>query len=94
VILDSHPRSAGPVTVCLDTTQVLELQQLVRRVPVSQHVALYALTLFRATRQLEAPDFVNRWVNWGAGPRAGQLSSARRKTHVLLQGVSASPAPM
>ena len=72
----------------LDAAQVLDLQQLVRQVPVSQHVALYALSLVRATRpNCEGSlDFVNRWVNWGAGTRAGQYLLLAAKTHVLLQG--------
>ena len=88
VILDTTREAPAAVDCVLDTTQVLELQQLVRRVPVSQHVALYALSLVRATRpNCEGSlDFVNRWVNWGAGPRAGQYLLLAAKTHVLLQG--------
>jgi len=88
VILDTTREAPAAVHCVLDTTQVLELQQLVRRVPVSQHVALYALTLVRATRPNSegSLDFVNRWVNWGAGPRAGQYLLLAAKTHVLLQG--------
>jgi MoxR-like ATPase len=51
-------------------------------------VALYALSLIRATRPNAggAPDFVNRWVRWGAGTRAGQYLLLAAKAHVLLQG--------
>jgi MoxR-like ATPase len=88
VILDTTREAPAAVHCVLDTTQVLELQQLVRRVPVSQHLALYALSLVRATRPNSegSLDFVNRWVNWGAGPRAGQYLLLAAKTHVLLQG--------
>jgi MoxR-like ATPase len=88
VILDTTRDAPTAVERALDTVQVLELQQLVRRVPVSQHVALYALNLVRATRPNceRSLDFVNRWVNWGAGPRAGQYLLLAAKTHVLLQG--------
>jgi MoxR-like ATPase len=88
VILDTTREAPPAVSSVLDTVQVLELQQMVRRVPVSQHVALYALSLVRATRpNCEGSlDFVNRWVNWGAGPRAGQYLLLAAKTHVLLQG--------
>jgi MoxR-like ATPase len=76
------------VVPVLGAAQVIQLQQLVRQVPVSQHVALYALSLVRATRpNCEGSlDFVNRWVNWGAGTRAGQYLLLAAKTHVLLQG--------
>ncbi len=58
----------------LDGEQILELQQLVRRVPVADDVIRYALNLTRATRVStpEAPQFVRDHISWGAGPRAGQ----------------------
>jgi MoxR-like ATPase len=88
VILDTTRDAPAAVDRVLDAAQVLELQQLVRRVPVSPHVALYALGLVRATRPNAegSLDFVNRWVHWGAGPRAGQYLLLAAKTHVLLQG--------
>jgi MoxR-like ATPase len=88
VILDTTRQAPAAVSRVLNAAQVLELQQLVRQVPVSQHVALYALSLVRATRpNCEGSlDFVNRWVNWGAGTRAGQYLLLAAKTHVLLQG--------
>jgi MoxR-like ATPase len=88
VILDTTRDAPAPVERVLGAAQVLELQQIVRQVPVSQHVALYALNLVRATRpKCEGSlDFVNRWVNWGAGTRAGQYLLLAAKTHVLLQG--------
>jgi MoxR-like ATPase len=88
VILDTTRDAPAAVGRVLDAAQVLELQQLVRQVPVSPHVALYALSLVRATRPNGegSLDFVNRWVNWGAGPRAGQYLLLAAKTQVLLQG--------
>ena len=88
VILDTTRDAPTTVGHVLNAVQVLELQQLVRQVPVSQHVALYALSLIRATRPNGegALDFVNRWVHWGAGTRAGQYLLLAAKTHVLLQG--------
>jgi MoxR-like ATPase len=88
VIMDTTRQAPAAVGRVLNAAQVLELQQLVRQVPVSQHVALYALSLVRATRpNCEGSlDFVNRWVNWGAGTRAGQYLLLAAKTHVLLQG--------
>ena len=57
----------------LDGKTVMELQDVVRRVPVADHVVEYAATLVRATRpkEADAPDFVKEMVGWGAGPRAG-----------------------
>ncbi len=72
----------------LSAEDVLGFQRLVRQVPISDHVALYAANLIRATRpeSKDAPDFVSRWVRWGAGPRAGQYLLLAAKTHVLLNG--------
>ncbi len=72
----------------LSAEDVLGFQRLVRQVPVSDHIALYAANLIRATRpeSKDAPDFVSRWVRWGAGPRAGQYLLLAAKTHVLLKG--------
>src|ERR1051325_3580629 len=58
----------------LSGEDILALQEIVRRVPVGDHVFRYAAALARATRpnEPEAPDFVRECVSWGAGPRASQ----------------------
>jgi len=63
-------------------------QDLVRQVPVSEYVAKYAARLCRATRpqREEAPEFVNKFVRYGCGPRAGQSLILAAKAHVLLNG--------
>jgi len=88
VILETTRDLQTAIASALNAAGVLKLQRLVRQVPVSEHVALYALNLVRATRpNLEgSPDFVNRWVRWGAGTRAGQYLLLAAKAHVLLQG--------
>jgi len=71
----------------LGAADILELQQLVRRVPVSEHVVRYAVRLARATRGGEgAPAFVKQWVSWGAGPRASQFLVLGAKTRAVLHG--------
>ena len=74
----------------LDSDEVLELQKIVRQVPVTDHVAEYALALVRQTRidQPGTPDFVNEWLSWGAGPRAVQFLLLGGKTRALLNGRS------
>ena len=61
----------GSIEPCMSGEEILELQELVQRVPVSDQVLGYAWALVRASRPNteEAPEFVNRWVNWGSGPR-------------------------
>jgi MoxR-like ATPase len=72
----------------LGPEDIIRFQQLVRRVPVSDHLVKYAVDLVRATRPLEkdAPDFVRNWVNWGAGPRASQYLILAAKTRAILDG--------
>jgi len=66
---------------------ILELQQLVRRVPVTEHVVRYAVRLARATRGGDgAPAFVNQWVSWGAGPRASQYLVLGAKARAAMAG--------
>jgi MoxR-like ATPase len=88
VIMETTRDLQTTITSVLSAADIHKLQHLVRQVPVSEHVALYALNLIRATRpNLEgSPEFVNRWVRWGAGTRAGQYLLLAAKAHVLLQG--------
>ena len=64
------------------------LQEVVRRVPVADHVFRYARDLARATRPgaPEAPEFINELVNWGAGPRAGIYLILAAKARAILHG--------
>ena len=69
---ERKPEIVKPV---LGAEEILRLQQLVRQVPVSDHVVRYALSLVRQTRVGNdgVPDFVDDLVGWGAGPRAVQF---------------------
>ncbi len=68
--------------------EISALQQLVRKVPVSDHVVDYAIKLVRATRRNEAgvADYITNWVTWGAGPRASQYLILGAKTRAILDG--------
>ncbi|RMG32827.1 MAG: MoxR family ATPase [Planctomycetota bacterium] len=72
----------------LDAGEVLELQKIVRQVPVTDHVLDYTLLLVRQTRmgQPGTPEFINRWLSWGAGPRAVQNLLLGGKVRALLYG--------
>jgi MoxR-like ATPase len=77
---------AEPMTV-LHVTQILELQKLVRRIPVAEHVLRYAVRLARASRPgPESQGFVRDWVSWGAGPRAAQYLVLGAKSRAALLG--------
>jgi MoxR-like ATPase len=68
--------------------EVLALQEIVRKVPVADHVIRYALQFSRLTRVTEGnvPDFVKDFVGWGAGPRASQYLILAGKARALLKG--------
>ena len=70
--------------------EVLRIQGVVRKVPVADSIVRYAVRLAATSRpgQAGAPDFVNEWVNWGAGLRAGQALILGAKARTLLQGRS------
>jgi MoxR-like ATPase len=76
------------VTPVLGADQILELQNLVRKVPVSDHIIRYTLALVRQTRIGEpgVPKFVRDWLSWGAGPRAVQNLIIGAKARALLKG--------
>jgi MoxR-like ATPase len=72
----------------LSAEDVIALQELVRKVPVAEHVAKYAIKLVRQTRlnQPDTPKFIKDYVSWGAGPRASQTLVLAGKARALLQG--------
>ena len=78
----------GQIEPLMSGDDILRLQQLVTRVPVSDQVLGYAWALVRASRpnSQEAAEFVNRWVNWGAGPRGVLTLVTCAKARAILQG--------
>jgi MoxR-like ATPase len=76
------------VSRLLDGQAIQNLQQIVRRVPVAEHVYAYARDLVRATRpgEAEVPAFINEMVQWGAGPRASIYLIMAGKARAILQG--------
>ena len=70
----------------LTATDILTLQDIVRKVPVADHVVRYALRITRATRKEKGavPDFIRDFVSWGCGPRAGQYLILAGKARALL----------
>ena len=86
---DAHPQ----VEKVLSLEEVNNLQTIVRRVPVADHVIRYAMQFARLTRRgprgqasADAPDFIRNYVSWGAGPRASQYLILGAKARALLNG--------
>lgn len=76
------------ISPVLSGDDILGLQQIVRRVPVSDKVFQFAKRITRLSRPgtPEAADFVSKWLTWGAGPRASMNLILAAKAHALLRG--------
>lgn len=72
----------------LSANDILTIQKMVRKVPVSDHIVDYAVNLVRATRphEPETPAFINNWLTWGAGPRAAQYLVLGAKARAITRG--------
>jgi MoxR-like ATPase len=72
----------------LSANDILHVQKVLRKLPVSDHVVDYAVSLVRATRPKEpgTPAFINDWLTWGAGPRAAQYLVLGAKARAVLGG--------
>ncbi len=79
---------AAPIEPLFTGDDVLRFHQLVRQVPIAEELVRYAVRLAAASRprQTGAPDFIDQWVTWGAGTRAGQFLVLGAKARALLQG--------
>jgi MoxR-like ATPase len=84
-----------PLAKLLSPHRIMELQELVLRVPVADHVLRYAVALCRGTRPTgeakaagdkPTADFIDRYVSWGAGPRASQNLVLAAKARAVLHG--------
>jgi MoxR-like ATPase len=77
--------TADPVT---NAQEILDFQQLVRMVPIGESVARHAVDLVRSTRPRDenAPDFVQKYVNYGASVRAAQFLVLAAKARALMKG--------
>jgi MoxR-like ATPase len=72
----------------VDGEKVMAFQELVKRVPVPDHIYDYVVDLVRMTRpgDADAPEWIKKWVTWGAGPRAVQFLIKGAKARAVLQG--------
>jgi len=88
IVRSTTGTQAVEIQPVLDAKQITSMQQLIRKVPVSDHVIDYAVNLVRQTRpQLNgAPDEIAQMVSWGAGPRASQSLILGAKANAVLNG--------
>jgi MoxR-like ATPase len=88
IVLATTQTTVSEIKPVLNSRDVIWIQQLVRQVPASRHMIDYAVDLVRATRPKESgsPDFIHKWLAWGAGPRAAQNIVLTAKAHAILKG--------
>jgi MoxR-like ATPase len=89
IVRRTTARVEATIEPVLSAEEVMEVQRIVRDVPVADHVIRYALRLVRGTRIREVSrryDFVDRYIAWGAGPRASQYLILAGKARAILAG--------
>lgn len=88
VVTRTTGTSRVPVQRLFSGIELQAFQQVVKKVPVAEDVARFAVRLAAASRPNRpgSPDFVNEWVSWGAGTRASQNLVLGGKTRALIQG--------
>lgn len=76
------------INALFSAEEIVEIQQLIRRIPVADNVVEYAVKLVGKTRpdSAEAPQFVKNYLDWGAGPRASQNLILAAKSHAAVNG--------
>jgi MoxR-like ATPase len=81
----SHNPTINPL---FEAQEIIDFQQLIRRVPVADNVIEYAVTIVSKTRPANslANEFVNTYIDWGAGPRASQNLILAAKAHAVFAG--------
>jgi len=104
VLQQTTARRPAAIEPLFTGTDVLRFHELVRQVPIAENLIRYAVRLTAASRpqQTNSPTFINDWVSWGAGTRAGQflvlgakaLALLQDRTHVSADDIRSLAAPV
>ena len=87
IVLTTTAAYEPEINAVITGEEVLQIQQVVRKVPIAEAIVEYAVELNRQTRPApDAPDFIQDWVQWGAGPRASQYLVLGAKARAILHG--------
>ncbi len=88
VVAQTTSRQPDAINAIFSGEDVLRFHEIVRKVPVAEDLVRYAVRIAAASRpkQPGTPDFINEWVSWGAGTRAGQYLILGSKARALLKG--------
>jgi MoxR-like ATPase len=76
------------IKALFNASEIIQLQKLIRKMPIADNVIEYAVNLVSKTRPNteKSSDFINTYVDWGAGPRASQNLVLAAKTHAATRG--------
>ena len=88
VVMQTTSRAPEQIQPLFTGEDVTRFHDIVRKVPIAEDIVRYAVRLASASRphQKGSPDFINNWVSWGAGTRAGQYLVLGAKARALLKG--------
>src|SRR6266850_3527467 len=88
VVTQTTSRQPAPIEALFSGADVLRFHDVVRKVPIAEDLVRFAVRIAAASRphQKGSPDYINNWVSWGAGLRAGQFLVLGAKVRALLQG--------
>ena len=88
IVIRTTGGTAATVAAVMDADEILQIQQIVRRVPIARPVVDYIVRLSSVTRpgHASAPTIVKDYVGWGCGPRAAQYLALGAKAHAVLHG--------
>jgi len=88
VVKNTTSNELQEVNSIFSSQEIIEVQKLIRKIPVADNVVEYAVSLVSKTRPKEAnaSDFVKNYIDWGAGPRASQNLILAAKAHAAING--------
>jgi MoxR-like ATPase len=88
IVKTTTSQYSAQIDKVLGAEEIIEFQDLVRRVPVAENVIDFAVKTVNMTRPINgnSPQFVKDWITWGAGPRASQYLTLAAKTRAIMDG--------
>jgi MoxR-like ATPase len=88
IVKTTTSQYSSQIDKILGSEEIIEFQDLVRRVPVAENVIDFAVKTVNMTRPTNgnSPQFVKDWITWGAGPRASQYLTLAAKTRAIMEG--------
>ena len=87
IVKQTTVKQTSEVAEVLNASQIVEFQDVIRRMPVPDNVVEYAVRLVASTRPNSSNQSnIQKYISWGAGPRASQYLIMGARTHAALQG--------